>query len=288
MEATAVSGAICPLCGRPTRPRFMKPPWEVRRCGRCRLEFTVGDWSPAAARTFYGSDYFVGHGATGYTDYPSLDAALRRTARRRLAELPTGARLLDIGCASGAFLAEAHARYRVVGTDISFDACQVAAERGIPVIVAEAAALPFPAGSFDVVTMWDTIEHLADPRAALSEVARVLRPGGTVALTTGDVRSWCRRLSGKRWHLYTLPEHRYFFSAVTLDQLLSEAGLRPVACKRDGGWYSLAYVVERLAKTLMGSARSVSPLLHSAALRNTMLYVNLFDIMLVRASKPRQ
>jgi ubiquinone/menaquinone biosynthesis C-methylase UbiE len=252
----------------------------------CRLEFTAGHWSAADARGFYGANYFVGHGATGYTDYPSLEAALRRTARHRLARLPEGKCLLDIGCATGAFLSAARARYWVTGTDVSLAACQVAAGRSLPVTVADATRLPFAPDRFDVVTMWDTIEHLADPRTALSEVARVLRPGGTLVLTTGDVQSWCRRLSGRRWHLYTLPEHRYFFSAATLDTLLSQAGLRPVACTREGGWYPLAYLVERLAKTLRGSARGVRALLQASWLRNTMLYVNLFDIMLVRASKP--
>jgi ubiquinone/menaquinone biosynthesis C-methylase UbiE len=281
-----VTAVPCPLCGQPSRPRFTRPPWEVRRCRVCRVEFTSGDWSPAQARVFYGADYFVGHGAVGYTDYPGLEAALGRTARHRLAQLPAGTSLLEIGCATGTFLAEARERYRVVGTDISVAACQVAARRGMPVVVAEARALPFPAGSFDVVTMWDTIEHLADPRPALSEVARLLRPGGTLALTTGDVGSCCRRLTGKRWHLYTLPEHRYFFSAVTLDRLLRQAGLRPIACTRDGGWYSLAYLVERLAKTVWGSAERVARLLQSSVLRDRMLYVNLFDILLVRARKP--
>lgn len=223
---------ICPLCGRPTRPRFMKPPWEVRRCRSCCIEFAVGDWSPAQARALYGADYFAGHSGTGYTDYFGLDAALRRTARRRLAQLPSGAGLLDIGCATGAFLAEAEERYEVVGTDISLVACQVAAARNIPVVVARACTLPFSAGSFDVVTMWDTIEHLADPTAALSEVARVMRPGGTLALTTGDVQSWCRRLSGKRWHLYTLPEHRYFFGRDARQSL--ETG-RPAAARMQKG-----------------------------------------------------
>lgn len=276
----------CPLCDGAAHAYFTKQEWEVYRCRSCRLQFTAGDWSTAEALDFYGAAYFVGHGPTGYTDYPGLDAALRRTARRRLTDLPSGSDLLDVGCASGAFLVEARERYRAVGSDISVAACRLAAERRLPVVVAEGSTLPFPAASFDVVTMWDTIEHLSHPRAALSEVARVLRPGGTFALTTGDVESWCRRLSGKRWHLYTLPEHRYFFSVATLERLLQEAGLAVSVCRRDGAWYPLAYLVERLAKTLSGSVRHVSSLLQSSHLRDTMIYINLFDIILMQATKP--
>jgi SAM-dependent methyltransferase len=280
-----VTGVACPLCGRPTRRRFIRPPWEVRRCDGCIVELTVGEWSPARAQAFYGADYFVGHGDAGYVDYPSLESALRRTARRRLSQLPRGVRLLDVGCATGGFLREAQHVDRVVGTDISWDACRRVAGRGITAVVTDAGTLPFAAASFDVVTMWDTIEHLGDPRAGLAEVARVLRPGGLLALTTGDVDSWCRRLSGKRWHLYNLPEHRFFFSAAALTTMLKEAGLRPVRCRREGAWYPLSYLVERLAKTLLGSLPVAGGATRTAFLRDTMVYVNLFDILNVHAVK---
>jgi SAM-dependent methyltransferase len=245
--------------------------------------FTVGPWSLAQARVFYGRDYFSGATPEGYTDYLGLDRALRRTARRRLRRLPPGGRLLDIGCASGTFIAEAQAVYRAAGADISFDACRVARNQGLDVVVADAAALPFASASLDVITMWDTLEHISDPVAVLADVARVLRPGGTLALTTGDVSSLCARLSGRRWHLLTVPEHRYFFSPRSLMRVFDRVGLRCTACHHAGGYYSPAYILERLAKSLRAGIGAVERLHGWRWLRETTVYVNLFDIMTVEA-----
>jgi hypothetical protein len=72
------------------------------------------------------------------------------------------------------------------------------------------------------------IEHLLDPRGTLIEVARVLRPGAMVALTTGNIRSVRSRLRGRDWALVRPPKHLYYFSPETLSQLLESVGLRVV------------------------------------------------------------
>jgi SAM-dependent methyltransferase len=280
---TRVTVQYCPVCSAPARHRFQKHGHEIHACSGCGLVFTVGPWSSVQARVLYGRRYFSGAAPEGYTDYAGLEIALRRTARRRLRRLPQGGRLLDIGCATGTFIAEAQALYRAAGADISFDACRVARSRGLDVVATDAAALPFASASLDVITMWDTLEHISDPLAVLAEVARVLRPGGTLVLTTGDVSSWCARLSGRRWHLLTVPEHRYFFSPPSLTRVFDRVGLRCTACYHAGGYYSPAYILERLAKSLRAGVGIVERLHRWRCLRETTLYVNLFDIMTVEA-----
>jgi SAM-dependent methyltransferase len=84
----------------------------------------------------------------------------------------------------------------------------------------------YPARHFDLVTLWDVIEHVADPLGVLREVARVLAPGGKVVLTTGDIGSAYAQARGVDWHLMTPPWHLYFFSRATLGALAARAGLR--------------------------------------------------------------
>lgn len=281
-----VTDAACPLCGgRDSRAWFRKSGHVVCRCAACGLAFAAGDWPTRQAQTFYGADYFAGHNAAGYTNYAGLERALRVTAEGRLRRLPRGGRLLDLGCGPGVFADAARSRFRVCGSDVSAAGCATARARGLDVTVNDATALPFADASFDVVTMWDTVEHLAAPRAALQEVSRVLRAGGVLTLSTGDIASWCARLSGRHWHLYTLPEHRTFFSLATLDPLLAGAGLQRRNVTHGGAYYSVAYLLERLAKSLGVSTRRVDSLLRHPWLNRLTLYVNLFDIITVEAVK---
>ncbi len=112
-------------------------------------------------------------------------------ARRRivLAEvgrlpLPSGARVLDAGCGSGALLSDLSRLGSVAAVDPNPPAVEHARGRGIgDVSLAGVEALPFGDGEFDLVTCLDVLEHVADDRAALRELARVTRPGGFLVAT---------------------------------------------------------------------------------------------------------
>jgi len=97
---------------------------------------------------------------------------------------PRGGRLLDVGCGTGYTLSLVSGDYRCVGLDASPDAALAArAKAGAPVTRGDACALPFPDGSFDVVTALDVLEHLDDDARAMSEIHRVLAPGGVAVLS---------------------------------------------------------------------------------------------------------
>jgi SAM-dependent methyltransferase len=284
----------CPICGSgAVRNKAHKDGVDILRCGSCQVAF----WRPDAgfrAEALYGASYFESGDATaesagsaGYDDYPMLEEGLRQTFRQRLARIPrpgAGARLLDIGAAFGFAVNEAtRLGWRALGAEVSLPAARRAAERATgEVIVANALDLPFAASVFDVVTMWDVVEHLRDPHRAVTEVARVLRAGGRLVLSTGDVDSLVAKISGTRWHLYTLPEHLFFFSRPALRVLLEQHGLRVVRMRAHGARYPIGYLVERLRKTLLGKPqrRGPSPRWPGARLS---VPVNLFDIVTVTA-----
>jgi SAM-dependent methyltransferase len=98
--------------------------------------------------------------------------------------------VLNVGCSIGWFecLAVQHGARRAVGVDVSEAALSVARERvpGADFLKASALALPFPPSHFDVVTMFDVIEHLpsGSELAALTQARRVLRDGGRLLLST--------------------------------------------------------------------------------------------------------
>lgn len=114
--------------------------------------------------------------------------ALHRRRLHWLARLlPAGpARVLDAGCGTGGFirrLRTTRPEWSVTGVDLSAQAVGLARERsGAEIVQGSLTALPFADGSFDAVSTGDVLYHIADPRAAVGEMTRVLRPGGVLVV----------------------------------------------------------------------------------------------------------
>lgn len=95
----------------------------------------------------------------------------------------SGVRILDIGCGAGANALELSGYGSVTASDRSLEALAFVRSRGVDnVVAAEAPQLPFRDGAFDIVTAYDVIEHVEDDHAFVAELARVLAPGGALAV----------------------------------------------------------------------------------------------------------
>ena len=152
----------------------------------------------------------------------------------RLEDLtPENGRLLDIGCATGVFLDVARKRgWDTCGVEISKYGSQYAREKfKLKVITGTLNEANYPADYFNVVTMWDVIEHLTDPAGTIAEIYRILKPGGLVAIHTpnqssliNDICFFLYRLSRKTSFLaakvYDPRVHLYYFSKRALCNLL--------------------------------------------------------------------
>ena len=99
--------------------------------------------------------------------------------------------------------------------------------------------------SFDVITMFDVIEHLGDPLGELRQAYTKLKPGGTIAVHTMDVDSLISRLMGKRWPWY-MAMHVQYFSQATMAQFLEKAGFEVIWTGTQGRYLRLHYLAGRL------------------------------------------
>ncbi len=143
--------------------------------------------------------------------------------RRRAA----GGKVLDVGCGTGGFLHQLNQRfpgaYEVHGTDVAGPALDHAEGLGIRIRRGSFLDGGFQAGTFDAVTFWAVLEHLAEPKEFLRQAFRVLKPGGVCIALVPNIRSLAVRLVGTRYR-YILPQHVNYFSRHTLARLATEAG----------------------------------------------------------------
>jgi 2-polyprenyl-3-methyl-5-hydroxy-6-metoxy-1,4-benzoquinol methylase len=155
-------------------------------------------------------------------------------------------RLLDVGCHIGVMVELAQARgWEAWGVEPSNWASEQARARGLQVITGTLESAEIPTNFFDVVTMWDVIEHLTDPAAELRNVHRVLKPGGIFAIHTIDIESWFARLMGQRWP-WLMEMHLYYFSPRTLGKMLEQTGYQVIHSSAQGRFLRLGYFATRI------------------------------------------
>lgn len=264
--------------------------YTIVQCTHCLLAWTNGaDLEPAA---LYNQDYFIGtNGPKGYNDYLSMAAAMERTNRARIRGLrrlaPQARTLLDVGCGPGFFVKHAcQSGLRACGLEISQFAARYGRERLSLLIVngpLDEEHLAQLDGSFDLITLWDVIEHLPAPDDALRLLADRLAPGGVLTLSTGDVGSLAARLTGRRWHLFNPPEHLWFFTVPALRRLLARTGLVTARVQREVCWFTAQYLLERL---LFSVRRRAAHPPGARLLQRLNVPCTLLDVVTVHARKP--
>ncbi len=290
----------CNLCATELSPEqppvWRKDGFEIVRCRSCGLVFRRALPTVAEVMAIYREAYFRnedGRDAQGYSDYLREAQEHRLTARRRLDRIERTTapdRLLDVGCAAGFFVDEAAQRgWRAQGIDVSPHMSGWGREHlGLELETGLFQEAGFPESSFDRVTMWDYIEHSIDPAADFEKAATVLRPGGHLLLSTGDISSLVARLSGHRWHLLTPRHHNFFFTPDTLRMYLERSGFEVVRVTRPPADYSLRYVTYKLRTMAPGSrpVRGLADWMARWALGKRAIPLNLFDIVTIEARIP--
>lgn len=213
------------------RSSFSNIEFELGRCPSCHCARVLNPRTDYA--NIYDEAYYRGAGADPKVDYmaelddPQTLRTLEWRAVERLAgelvPLTPGTRWLDLGCGVGGLVRYLRERgyEEVVGHDEGYGA-DLAASRGLPIL--SPSDLDGRAGTFDVVTSIEVIEHVVDPMSFLERAAKLLAPGGIFMLTTGNVERAGDDLAG--WY-YVIPDvHVSFLGPTSLDYAYSRVGLR--------------------------------------------------------------
>ncbi len=284
----------CNLCGSEKRkPYCPENGLRLVQCEDCGLVYVNPRPDPRELYALYGETYFHNNqsGVVGYTNYLKDEPNIRRTFAgrlQRLSQFIKPGKLLDVGCAAGFFLDEARkAGWQVQGLDVSSFAVQYAAENfKLDVQQGSFTDLPFPSNSYDLISMWDVIEHVPNPKSYIARAAELLKKGGVFVMATPDVDSIPARLTGKRWVGFKLSEeHVYYFSARTLGKMLEEAGFEVIDTRHVGKYVTVRLFIDRLGMYLPLLSGLLQLFEKTFRLSERAAYVNPYDIMAITARK---
>jgi 2-polyprenyl-3-methyl-5-hydroxy-6-metoxy-1,4-benzoquinol methylase len=211
----------CPVCsGTGFRPWYL----GLLQCESCALVLSPAIWQPQAneqlEEAWFGEDY---QPATSFWVGLFEKWNNRRTLARLAQVKPPGRHLLEIGVGSGSFLNAAREQgYEVIGCDLSRPICNRARNAyGIEMHCGPLTTLA--AGNyFDVIVMNHVLEHVQQPVDFLTDVVRVLAPGGVVHIAVPNVACWQASLSG--WTSFE-PYHLTYFAPETLRPTVTRSGL---------------------------------------------------------------
>ena len=164
---------------------------------------------------------------------------------------PAKGKLLDIGCATGLFINAMQIRgWQVQGVELSPYAAEYARQTfGLDVITGTLESAVLPTQNLDVVTMWDVLEHVIDPKKTLAEIGRILKPGGMLALSLPNPECVEARLFGSHWIGWDRPRHLHLFTTAVLQKYLTDAGFANMKVESLGGRLGLTLLSVQLFLT---------------------------------------
>lgn len=257
---------------------------QIVQCRHCGLVYTNPRWPPETTLAAYE--------AVEDTTYVEERPGRELTFRRHMQEMEqtigpaNGRELLDVGAYIGVFVEVAQqAGWRACGVEPSAWAAAEARRRGLEVYEGTLQSPEVAGRSFDVITMWDVIEHFNDPAAELRHAYDRLRPGGWVVIHTMDIDSPVARLMGGRWP-WLMDMHLYFFSRRTLAAMVERQGFKVVWQGAQGRYLRMGYLATRVGGLSSAAGRAAERLVSALGMDERAIGVNFGDLITIYAQRP--
>ena len=281
----------CTLCGSKQAESFL-PELRLVRCLGCGVVYADEQLPLEELKKLYSKDYFTSPCSMeqGYDDYLEDRPLIRHTFQKRLDMLekyyPEKGKLLDVGCAMGFFVEVAgENNWEAEGLDISDFCIQYMKEKGLKAHLTTLPEFECRNNSYDIITMWDYIEHSPAPGKDFEKSYQLLKPGGLLALITPDIESLPAKWFKKNWMGFKDYEHIYFFSGNVLKDALKKRNFEILKCRSAGKYISLDFFAKRLEPYQSAISKCIRSLIRKRWLPNINFYCNPLDMQLVIARK---
>ena len=226
----------CPLCeGNAStlvhrvnvRRHDLERAFELRKCSACDLVYVDPRPSDEDLARLYDGDFYF---STGWS-YAALAATvielIQSRRRHRVERYMKPGRLLDIGSGDGSFVHHmARHGWDATGIDFSPSALEFAGRTnsGGHFLLGSLEDHDLPSQSLDLITLWQVLEHIGEPRRLLGRCHDLLRRNGMIVAAVPNIDGLSSRLTGERWWGLDVPRHLVLYSPQTLRRSLEQAG----------------------------------------------------------------
>src|SRR3989344_3283927 len=271
----------CPICGNNSSYKFNINNYSLYACGKCGHQFFYP--LPNETKQFYEdySYFFDGQKTVKNIrrdeDLPQYKTYLDRIKRvRNLAEFESF-RLLDVGCGSGLFVRMCLSNHiHALGIDISYKGINVARSFGTHCFAQDFVADFDGKPHFDVITMFDLIEHVPNPAKFIHMAYSLLKSGGILFITTPRSDSIMCKIFKKKWHLYTPPRHLHLFSRNSLELLFVKNSFKDTKVFMTGQYTNIYYMLSKMLVVYGLEKYQNSVLLAFSFMKKININVNLY------------
>jgi 2-polyprenyl-3-methyl-5-hydroxy-6-metoxy-1,4-benzoquinol methylase len=241
MANTRDESAECIICGANAKiigEVTTGKKYEVAKCQKCAFVFTLPRPSVEELIAHYDADYFTNSNKeTGYGDYYRVGEMNMRAMWPVFKSYvglgaAEGRAILDVGCASGAFLSKAQSEgWKAKGVELSEDAVKRArVEYHLEVYQDDIFCDKLETASFNVLTMWHSLEHTLKPLAELQRAHDLLVPSGLCFIELPNWNSLGRIAKGTKWNQLVPPAHLNFFTKESITFALKKVGFEDIKC----------------------------------------------------------
>jgi len=249
----------CPVCGQSLfKLRHNLGKYKYLTCMLCSATIISPFPTPKEANKWYLiDDYYANPDRNaGYEDYGQLKEGLIKTYMKRnrtinAKSLFKNKQILEIGCGLGYYPETLEPKFvlNYTGLDLNKTAIKTIRKKGYKGLIGDISALPEDA-QYDIVIMFDLLEHILEPNIFLSLLKKRMRPKGKIILTTPSTNSVLARIAGKKWVSYIVPQHVILYNPKALDYLFLKNGFKAELLKTDFQWVKISFLAKRINNNL--------------------------------------
>lgn len=238
----------CPWCGSENNSKFIElkdyfltqEDFEILECNDCKLLFTSPCPAPDKIGDYYKSEEYLSHNEEKKGIVPMIYNQVKKVniknkyniAVSRQKTKDKSLKLLDIGCGVGDFLNYAKGKgCEITGIEPSEDARKVAEEKLNTKILSPTELENIPDNSFDIITMWHVLEHVADLKTEIYHLQRLLKKDGRLILALPNYKSYDAEYYKDKWAAYDVPRHLNHFSQTSVKNIFKETQLQLIDIK---------------------------------------------------------